>query len=1116
LSAPIAQWCAFLFPPNIDIVDNIVREWKAKAPGTRPALGLGRIQFQHEVSMKSITDNKLEVNTLTSGEWLAILHKDEQQTGGHAHFWRPDERAGESAWFGVNDSDARRAAFKALHGGDMYVSVNPSFQIPPCNKSGNTNPKYIAKQVDYIGAVNVLMGEWDGKDYVEADEYAPYLVVLPESATKQERRTAIKTAKEAAFYADPDKYKARALAAIRALPYAPTIIIDSGGGYHCYWQLSGTVYLDDNNRADVADTQHGWVKMNGADPASSDISRFLRVVGTKNCKPGWNGNNPTVTIIEYNPELIYDYADLESAVMDWQMEQRKAGNDVHDVDITPGDSPKHGDVRSKFNARASIVKLLKGKKYKVVHENKDKAGNVVLTRMSRPDKGAASVTVFPATDKLPEIAVMWSGNDELHSELVTDNDGKFKRKGHDAYSVYASLYCEGLDGKAVWVEVKKMLGLWEEAPKAKAKKRDVNPTTGEIIGADVPTMEDVENFLNDAPIDDVFAKLAAIDEGDDQERRREVEQLADKIGSVDRTLHGRLLTAILTAAPSYTKSEAKEFIKACVAKAKKLAKDREAAAAAERKVEMMQAAIDARSPHTIIVGDRQLKDVTVEAVYALVDLVQANPQYPPLYVKVGQLSRVVCDENGIYSSQEIKPTAMPGILSKAADWVMQVENATSYKEVNVFPPKDVVADVLSLGIWPNIPPLGNIVKVPVFGKDGTLHCEPGYNQSTQLYYTGGVVLGDTSSDRVEWAKHMLLTEMMGNFPFKDEASKAHALVYALNPFVREMISGPVPPTVFDAPTEGTGKGKLLDACGYIALGHSVPTMADTDDDDEWRKTITSKLKEGATHIVIDNINREINSGVLANAWTQPYWDARLLGGNTTVQIPNRMIWALSANNILLSRENARRVVWCRLDANMEKPWTRDVNLFRHPELLEWVSATRNDLVTSVVILAKSWLDAGQPRYVGRSKGSFESWSKVVGGILQHVGLPGFLGNEDELFENVVTDVDEMGEFIQGWWDKYGDTVAGVNRHLFKLASVSDNDDDNRLGDYLNLLGAKLTSPKQRGRQTQLGNLMHASTGRVYRGFKVVAAGVGRGAEKLYKLEDHRNAVAQSDIVEVTI
>jgi hypothetical protein len=110
----------------------------------------------------------------------------------------------------------------------------------------------------------------------------------------------------------------------------------------------------------------------------------------------------------------------------------------------------------------------------------------------------------------------------------------------------------------------------------------------------------------------------------------------------------------------------------------------------------------------------------------------------------------------------------------------------------------------------------------------------------------------------------------------------------------------------------------------------------------------------------------------------------------------------------------------------------------------------------------------------------------------------------------------MGEFIQGWWDKYGDTVAGVNRHLFKLASVSDNDDDNRLGDYLNLLGAKLTSPKQRGRQTQLGNLMQASKGRVYRGFKVVAAGVGRGAEKLYKLEDHRNAVAQSDIVEVTI
>lgn len=401
------------------------------------------------------------VTTINTGDWLNILHKVDTESDYYAHFWRQNKRAGESAWFGVHDNAARRKAFLELAGGDMYVSVNPSYQIPPCNKSGNTNPRYIAKQSDYIGAVNVLITEYDGKDFVRPAEYAQYLPADFDQLTGHHRRTAVKVAKEIAFYFDPDVYKQRAFDAVRACRFAPTIIIDSGGGYHCYWVLSSTLYIDDNNRIDIIDTQHGWVRMNGGDTGRCDISSFLRVPGTKNCKDGWAGRNPTVTIIEYNPEWIYEYADLEAAVMDWQMEQRSAGTDVHDtVSDADKDCPELGTVRATFNARYSCIKLLEKRGYKIVHQNKDKAGNVALTRMSRPGKdGVASVTIFPATDKLPEIAVMWSGNDDLHSELVTSADGKSKREGRDAYKVFAALYCNN-DSKAAWVAAKKALGMW--------------------------------------------------------------------------------------------------------------------------------------------------------------------------------------------------------------------------------------------------------------------------------------------------------------------------------------------------------------------------------------------------------------------------------------------------------------------------------------------------------------------------------------------------------------------------------------------------------------------------------------------------------------------------------
>lgn len=608
--------------------------------------------------------------------------------------------------------------------------------------------------------------------------------------------------------------------------------------------------------------------------------------------------------------------------------------------------------------------------------------------------------------------------------------------------------------------------------------------------------------LTEIDSDNLFDALSSIGEGDN--RREEVERLANRIGEMDKVYHGRILDAVTKADPTFTKTEADQFIKACVAQVKRLRKEQAEAEKLERKEKQKAEAIAQRDDNTIIVGDRQLRDVRADVLTALGRIAFANPQNPPVYVKVGALTRVVRDENGIYSSQEIKPSAMPGILSDIATWVMPVETDKGYKEVNVFPPKDVSADILNLGEWASVPALSAIANAPVFGAKGHLHSEPGYDPATGLYYTGGVTVGDTTPtpERMEWAKNMLLVELMGDFPFKDEASRAHALVYGINPFVREMIDGPVPPTAFDAPTEGTGKSKLQNNLAYIFLGHAAPTMADTDDDNEWRKRITSKLLSGSTHATIDNIRRELDSGVLANAWTQPIWDDRTLGVNRSVNIPNRMVWAITANNMQLSRENTRRVVWCRIDANMERPHLRDTNAYRHPDLEAWVKDNRNELVTAIVILVRGWMAAGKPKFKGRAKGSFESWAYTMGGILDVAGIPGFLANEDELFAHAVSDADEMGDFISEWWKQNGEKEVGISRVLFKLASVSDDENENKLGLHLNLLSAKLTSSKQRGRQTQLGRLLDNCKGRVYRGFKVTYTRMLHG-EKMYKLEDHR-------------
>lgn len=401
-----------------------------------------------------MSQNQEFVKVMDARDWLERIHRG----GNYAHFWRPTDRSGISGWFAIGDEEGRRRAYRELSDCgdcDMYVSVNPSYQIPPCNKSGNTNPRYIAKQVAYIQCVNVLFSEYDGKDYVTVDEYRPYLPADYDQLDKGGQRTAKKIAKEIAFYFGPTIYKERAMAAVRACRFTPTVVVDSGGGWHCYWFLSDTVYIDDSNRADVIDCQHGWVKMNGGDMGAADISRVLRVPGTRNCKDGFGARKPLVTVIEYNPTLEYNYADLEAAVMDWQMEQHRLGHDVHDATSDADRSgTAQGTVRAAFNAKYSCVKLLEKKGYSLVCQNKDKAGAVALTRMARPGKTTPSVTIFPANSIQPEVAIMWSGNDELHSELVNT-----KREGRDAFKIFAALYCDG-DGKVAWETAKRHLGMW--------------------------------------------------------------------------------------------------------------------------------------------------------------------------------------------------------------------------------------------------------------------------------------------------------------------------------------------------------------------------------------------------------------------------------------------------------------------------------------------------------------------------------------------------------------------------------------------------------------------------------------------------------------------------------
>jgi hypothetical protein len=231
------------------------------------------------------------------------------------------------------------------------------------------------------------------------------------------------------------------------------------------------------------------------------------------------------------------------------------------------------------------------------------------------------------------------------------------------------------------------------------------------------------------------------------------------------------------------------------------------------------------------------------------------------------------------------------------------------------------------------------------------------------------------------------------------------------------VGGKIPLALIDAPQPGTGKSLLAELVCVVATGRNAAMMTAPSDEDEWRKKITTQLRSGSAIVIIDNVDRELSSIQLCSALTAYEWRDRALGTNTEVCLPQRCVWMATGNNLRIGTELARRSYWIRLNAKSSRPWAS--REFKHPRLLEWATRRRGQLVHAVLTMGRAWFAAGKPLHNGPSLGGFEEWSAVVGGILGFVGVNGFLGNLNELYNRSDMESAQWEVFLRALWREFG-------------------------------------------------------------------------------------------------
>lgn len=516
-------------------------------------------------------------------------------------------------------------------------------------------------------------------------------------------------------------------------------------------------------------------------------------------------------------------------------------------------------------------------------------------------------------------------------------------------------------------------------------------------------------------------------------------------------------------------------------------------------------------------ADEGLKTWTPKALDALA---KANASEPFLFQRDHKMVRLLppTTDEEVLRLEILAPPSLRGVLDRVAYWGQTYETRKGPKTKFGPPRSEIISDILSLATLDiaAFPPIDLIVEAPMFDKDGRLIAESGFHREARVYYAPGPELAGVkvperpTGQDVASALSLIFDDLLVDFPFKNQASRANALAVMLLPFARLMVNGPSPNHHFTASTEGTGKGLCATACAYPFLGRDLGINVQKESEAEWRKAITSFLMSGESHYFIDNmynppgwddVARDVDSGTLAAAWTGRQWKDRILGGQDEARVRVRAVFMSSGNNVTFSRELTRRLVNIELVAPSENPSLRTG--FKH-DIADWMQENRPALVRACLILVRNWVARGcNPGKA--TMGSYEGYARTMGGILDAAGVVGFLGNMPKLKAGRDRESVRWPALVELWHRERG-TMATSTSMLYDLIFGDPGDKE------LAVLFADIVGEgKELSRKQKFGQAIGKQDGRVWDEWRIARLGTkDRTGVTLYRLIDPTEADELAD------
>ncbi len=409
---------------------------------------------------------------------------------------------------------------------------------------------------------------------------------------------------------------------------------------------------------------------------------------------------------------------------------------------------------------------------------------------------------------------------------------------------------------------------------------------------------------------------------------------------------------------------------------------------------------------------------------------QSPPRDIELWQRSGLLVRVVRD--AAPTRGVVRPPGAPTIAplprghlrelaGRVASWIETRETKQGEKIIPVYPPDPVLAALEDRGSWP-FPYLDGVIETPTLRPDGSIIDRPGYDAATGLLYDAGGVVYPAVPDRPtedDVRSAIALTmEPFADFKFVSETDRSATLSALLTVPARLLVEGPLPMYAIRAPVRGSGKTLIADVIATIWTGRRAARMTHVEDEAEERKRLHAICISGDPIVLMDNVEKPLQSGVLAAALTSREIRERLLGVTRMVTAPMDGLWFCTGNNLAVRGDLSRRVVPIDIDPGTEFPEERAD--FKHANLLAWVRENRPRLVSAALTILRAYFVAGKPQ---ASKlvpfGSFEAWSALVRSCVVGLGLPDPIGARDRIRKDADLEAEALKVALMSWKEALG-------------------------------------------------------------------------------------------------